>query len=174
MSMAAVDIVKLPAELPAESVEVLVDSREQLPWALSPLRTREGSLQTGDYCLSAAPNALRIERKSLDDYLACCGVERERFTREMERMLAFPCRVLVIESSWGVLSTGGWRSKITPASVVGTTVGWLEMGIQVVLAGDRMHAEDFAKRLLYLAARRRWREARGFVAAMSGEGKSDE
>ncbi len=84
--------VALPAMLAPEFVTAIVDTREQLPLDLSPLRVQTGTLDTGDYALAAAPDLIRLERKSLDDLLGCVGRERERFDREVMRLLAFPVR----------------------------------------------------------------------------------
>ncbi len=48
---------KLPAKLEPESVEVTIDTREQTPLDVAPLRTVRGTLDTGDYALSSCPDA---------------------------------------------------------------------------------------------------------------------
>ena len=90
---------KLRAELRPENVTVITDSRERKPLDLSPLQTITGTLATGDYGLQALPNACSIERKSLDDLLGCVGRGRQRFDREVQRLLAYPTRVLLVEST---------------------------------------------------------------------------
>lgn len=82
----------LPATLAPESVVAITDSREQCPLDLSPLRSERGTLDTGDYCLASCPDVVRIERKSLSDLVGCVGSDRERFEREVSRLLAFPIR----------------------------------------------------------------------------------
>lgn len=157
--------VRLPAELPAEQVVVIVDSREQTPWDLSPLKVVPGTLCTGDVALASAPNIARIERKSLDDLLGCVGRDRDRFDREMQRMLSFPIRVLVIEADWTELEQGNWRSKLTPEHVIGSLMGWAAQGISIHAAGDHTRAGRHAARLLYTIARRRYRELRTMLQA---------
>lgn len=90
---------KLPAALKPENVVALIDTREQLPLDLSPLRVQVGTLDTGDYVLLGCDH-IRIERKSLDDLLGCIGRDRERFDREVIRLLAYPVRVLLVEATW--------------------------------------------------------------------------
>jgi DNA excision repair protein ERCC-4 len=165
--------VKLPASLRPEDVVAIVDSREQLPFDLAPLRTVQGSLPTGDYSVVGLESVIAIERKSLSDLLGCVGSERERFDREVQRLLAYPSRLLLIETSWGDLEAGEWRSQVTPAAAVGSVLGWIAMGLPVILAGDRERAQRYAARFLFTVARRRWRECRvlaqGIIETETGE-----
>jgi len=111
------------------------------------------------------PDLAAIERKSLSDLLGCIGQERDRFDREVIRLLAYPARALVIESTWAELEAGEWRSKVTPAAAVGSVLGWIAAGLPVVMAGDHERAGRFVAKILYTAARRRWREARALVGS---------
>ena len=109
-------------------------------------------------------NIVAIERKSLSDLLACIGQERERFDREVIRLLAYPVRALVVESTWAELESGDWRSKITPAPAIGSCIGWIAAGVPIIMAADHARAGRYVAKLLYTAARRRWREARALLA----------
>lgn len=155
----------LPADLPPEDVLVLYSGAEQQPWDLSPLRMQKAALQTGDYKL-LGNDEIRIERKSLSDMVACCGVERDRFERELERIKAFPLRVLVVEADWPDIELAEWRSKITSPAVEASLLSWLGQGISVVMAGSRERAQRLAARLLYVTARRHYRQLRAMVGAM--------
>lgn len=155
---------KLPSKLDPESVVVTVDSREQMPLSLEPLSVVTGCLHTGDYALAACPQLAVIERKSLSDLLCCCGSERERFEKELVRMLAYPVRVLLVESTWAEIEMGQWRSKLTPAQVQGSLIGWAAMGIQVELVGSHERAGRFAAKLLYIIANRQYRQLRGMFS----------
>lgn len=148
-------------ELRAEDVTVVQDTREQTPWALS-LTTVVGTLPTGDYSILGLEHQIVLERKSLNDLLGCVGGERERFEREMQRLLAYPSRALIVEASWADIERGGWRQKVHPQSVMGSLIGWIAFGVPVVMAGSRELAQQFASRFLFIAARRRWRELRAF------------
>ena len=155
----------LPAEFKPEQVVALVDPREQTPWNLAPLKMEQTVLQTADYTFRGGEHSIRIERKELSDLVSCCGPERDRFEREIERLLAFPARLLVIEASWDDIRRGAWRSKMKPAAVEASLLSWQAMGIAVHLAGDRQEAERFAARVLFYAARREWRRLRAMAAA---------
>jgi len=164
----------LPAELRPQDITVIVDTREQRPLDVSPLQAVTGTLSTGDYSVLGLERVVAVERKSLPDLLACCGTQRNRFQREVDRLLAFPTRCLVVESTWPHLERGNWRSKVTPASVVASLLGWQAAGLPVLMCGNRQRAGRYVSRLLFLAARRRWREARslvGHVLLQSNESK---
>jgi DNA excision repair protein ERCC-4 len=162
---------KLPANLPPEAVVALVDSREQTPWDLSPLQMKTASLPTADYSLLGLESEVGIERKSLPDLVACCGVERERFTRELARLQAFRCKALIVEATWGQIEAGEWRSKISPRSVMASLLAWIGDGIPVVMAESHENAGKMASRILYLYARRRWRELRAMATAVEAPEK---
>lgn len=144
--------------LKPENIVALVDSREQVPLDIAPLRTEPGILQTGDYALKALPNAIRIERKSLSDLVGCIGRDRERFEREIERLMAFPVRILLIESTWAAIELGKWRGKVKPNAVIGSLLGWQAAGISIHMAHDHKRAGVHDGRMLFTVARRRWRE----------------
>jgi len=153
----------LPADIPPESITAIIDTREQDPLDLSPLRTIRGTLATGDYSVIGLEHVIAIERKSVPDLLACVGRERERFDREAMRLLAYPTRAIVVEGEWLDLERGEWRSQVTPAAAIGSLLGWLALGIPVVMAGDHARAGKYVSRLLYIAARRRYRENRALI-----------
>lgn len=156
----------IPAELKCEDVVVVVDTREQLPWDLSPLQMVGGTLYAGDYSVRGLESKVAIERKSLPDFLACCGVERPRFEREIIRLRGYDVRAVVIESHWPEIEAANWRSQIAPASVIGSILSWVADGVPILLAGNRERAAKLVSRMLYLAARNRWREARGLVSGI--------
>lgn len=155
----------IPAELRPEQVTAVVDTREQTPLDLTPLRTVPGTLTTGDYSVRGLETVVAVERKSLGDLLACCGRERERFDREVQRLLAYQTRALVVESTWAEVEAGNWRSQVRPTAVVGSLLGWIAAGLPTIMAGDHARAGRYVSRLLFIAARRRWREARALLIA---------
>ena len=157
---------KTSFKLEPSQVVAIVDSREQLPLDLAPLQTTGGTLATGDYSLVGLQDHVAIERKSLPDLLGCIGRDRERFEREVQRLKAYPVRALVVEAIWPDLEAGDWKSKVTPQAAVGSVLGWVAGGLPVVMAGDHVRAGRYVARLLYLTARRRWREVRTFAAGV--------
>ncbi len=136
--------VKLPAELKPECVVGIIDTREQSPLNLAPLRTETDTLTTGDYSVR--------------------GRDRGKFDREVHRLLAYPTRALVVESTWAAIEIGDWtRSKVTTAATIGWLLGWVAMGLPVIMSGDHKRAGRYVSRLLFTMARRRWRESRELI-----------
>jgi DNA excision repair protein ERCC-4 len=162
--------VKLPAELKPEAVTAIIDNREQLPLDLSPLQTTWGTLATGDYSVAGLEHLVAVERKSLSDLISCVGCERPRFDREVQRLLAYPVRVLVVESTWPQIEAGDWRSNVTANAAVGSLLGWIASGLPVLMAGDHERAGRYVARILFTAARRRWRECRALAASIVESG----
>jgi len=156
--------VKLPFDIKPESITAVVDTREQRPLDLTPLQVVTASLTTGDYSVQGLEGEIAIERKSLPDLIGCVGVERERFEREVKRLLAYPVRALVVEATWQDIEAGKWRSKVTSSAALGSILGWVASGLPVVMAGDHQRAGKYVSRLLYISARRRWRELRALAS----------
>ena len=145
-------------------VTAISDSREQNPLCLDPLKVKTEALTTGDYTCVGCEDLIRIERKSLPDLIGCVGRDRDRFEREVERLLAFPVRILLIESTWPAIEMKGWRGKVAVSQVVGSLLGWQAKGISVHMAGDHKRAGEHAARLLYTVARRRFNKLKVIVA----------
>jgi ERCC4-type nuclease len=161
--------VRLPAELRPQDVVAIQDSREQVPVCLSPLSTIVGTLATGDYSVKGLEHLVAIERKGPEDMLACIGRERGRFDREIQRLLGYPVRAIVVETFWPYFEMGDWRGAVTPEQAIGSMLGWIAAGVPIIMAGDHERAGRYIARLLYTAARRRWREARQLVASIKDE-----
>ncbi len=136
------------------SPAVIIDTREQNPWTFANLPTEPGSLSTGDYSVRGLEHLISIERKSLDDLLACVGRERDRFKSELQRLRAYRFRALVIEADYANLEAGRWRSQLKPSHVLGSLAAWqAQYSLPVMLARDHESGERFAERFLYQAAR---------------------
>jgi len=130
---------------PKEQVKVLVDSREQHPWDLSPMRLEAATLATGDYASSCGRYLL--ERKnSVDELISCMTIGRDRFERELERMQAFASAIVVVEGTYADLATGCYRSKMKKDSALATLVAWQQRyKISFQFCGTRDEAERFAR-----------------------------
>lgn len=92
---------------------VAIDTREQAPFSFQnitsdadelnmplivPIEVR--TLQTGDYSIVGHEQAgITIERKSIEDAINTVVLERDRFTRELERMESFQYAAVVVEGS---------------------------------------------------------------------------
>jgi ERCC4-type nuclease len=132
----------------------LVDPREQDPLAFTNLASEPGSLTTGGYSIKGLEHLIAVERKSLPDLLACCGRERDRFKRELQRLRAYRFRLLVVETDAAEIEAGEWVGKMVPNQIMGSLAAWqAQFGLPVWLAGDHEAAGRFVERFLYQAAR---------------------
>lgn len=150
-------------ELLPDDLTAICDTREQRPLDLAPMKIERKGLTTGDYSIAGLEHVIAVERKSLDDLLQCIGQERERFDREMHRILAYPHKMLVIEATWADIRAGKWRQKVHANAVAGSLLGWMSKGIPVFFAPDHDSAGGIVRHFLFLSARRRWEEARAMV-----------
>lgn len=165
---------RLPSELRPETVTAICDTRELTPLDLSPLRTLGGTLDTGDYSVQGLEHVVRIERKSLPDIIACVGRERDRFDKEVQRLLAFPVRLLIVEATWNQIeghepANPQWRGSITSPQVIGSLLSWTARGLPVHIAGDHQRAGVHCARVLYSVAKHRYQELRQLVSSHSVE-----
>lgn len=133
---------------------LIIDTREQAPFTFANLPSEPGTLDAGDYSVRGLEHLVAVERKSLDDLLACVGRERERFKRELQRLRAYRFRLLIVEASAADLEAGHWHSKLTPAHVLGSLAAWTaQYTLPVWLGGTHDESGRFAERFLYQAAR---------------------
>ena len=106
-------------------MKIIIDTREQTPWSFpKEIETIAGTLQAGDYSLKGFEKHIALERKSMPDFISCCGSERERFTAELQRLKAYSLRAVIIEGNFRDVVQGNYRSQIKPASVIGSISSW--------------------------------------------------
>lgn len=154
----------MKATIQPEQITAICDSREQYALDLSPMKVEVGTLTTGDYSVKGLEHIVSVERKSLADLVGCVGSSRERFDKEVKRLLAYPHRIVVVEAWWDEIDRGDWRAAVSPNAVLGSILGWEAEGLPFHFAGSHRGAEEVTRKFLYIVARRRWREARALVA----------
>ncbi len=133
---------------------IVVDSREQAPLRFENLPAEPGTLDTGDYSIRGLTHLIAVERKSLNDLLACVGRDRDRFKRELQRLRAYRYRLLVLEADAAALEAGVWQSHVKPSHVLGSLAAWTaQYGLPVWLAGSHEAAGRFVEKFLYQSAR---------------------
>ena len=152
-------------------LHIIIDSREQAPWAWEPSDavTEIAGLSAGDYALAedteqpkrrGAMLAVRfsIERKTLDDFLGTISVGWDRFQRELVRMEAFPARVVIVEGDFSecCFATGAAGECLAPPhnhpalrpTFVARRIAELTMmGVSVLMCGDSQLAAGMAYRI---------------------------
>ena len=154
---------KPPANLSLEDLTAIIDTREQHPWVLDPMPTKPGTLSVGDYSVMGLESVIAIERKSLADFVGCCGSERERFQRELDRLRGWPVSAVIIECNYGDIEAGQWRSKLTANQVLASLTAWIAQGHRIILGRDATSAGKLARGIMYYAARYRLREVSHFI-----------
>jgi ERCC4-type nuclease len=103
-------------------MQIIIDTREQLPlfqnW--KGLNIVKKSLSYGDYSIVGFENQISIERKTLADFVACCGNQRDRFLKEIQRYKENGCKFcgLVIEATFQDILYGHWLSNISVITVM--------------------------------------------------------
>lgn len=149
---------KLREKLKPEDITVIIDTREQHPLSLAPMRMERGGLVTGDYTAKGYERKISIERKSLADLTQSLGRERERFDKELHRILAYPHRMLMIEGSLQEVMEHRYISRISPSAVISSLLGYASHGIPFLFCGNREQMSDFVKRFIFISVQRIWRE----------------
>jgi len=145
-----------------------------LPLDLSPLKIVTKGLKTGDYSVQGYEDKIAIERKSLQDFIACCGKERARFEREIDRLDGYRYRAIVIEADWAAIDLKQYRGAMHPNAIVGSALGFALSNVSVIMAGDRIRAGKMIARMLWIAANRIHRGTDGFPQSMLGIDKAPE
>jgi DNA excision repair protein ERCC-4 len=138
------------------SFTVICDTREQAPYTFttSGHQVESAGLTAGDYSIAGLADYVAIERKSLPDFVTCCGPERNRFKRELKRLRAYRFRGVVVEANVQEILNHEYRSAISPESVLGSLAGWsLRYECSFFLAGSREHGERLTLALLRNAHR---------------------
>lgn len=146
--------------LKPSEITAIVDSREQSPLELklhcgTILNSVSGSLPTGDYSVKGLEDEIAIERKSLNDLVSCCTGQRERFEKQLQRLLSYRSRAVIVEANWDHIEMRAYRGRTSPNVIIGTILKWELRGVPFVMAGDRRRAGEFLARMLFGAARTR-------------------
>ncbi len=140
-----------------EDVTVIIDTREQTPLHFPKMKTIVKTLPTGDYSIQGLEKYIVVERKNLSDLLGCVGRYRERFDAELQRLLAYDARALVIEATKAQCIAGNGRSKVHPKAVEGSLNAW-SRHIHIEYCEDAIAASRYVSWFLWLYAKKRYEE----------------
>lgn len=112
----------------------LYDTREKWPYKLAvpdpqwfdDFGSLEVTLAEGDTSveLDTKPLDVIIERKQLNDFLGCCGRNRERFDNELARLAAHEQANVIIEAPVAQIRSQSPRSMITPVVAWNSIIHW--------------------------------------------------
>jgi len=134
-----------------ERLRITIDTREQAPWAFPPgeVEASRGTLKSGDYAVTGDEAGFAVERKSLDDYVGTIGSGWDRFQRELDRMLLFPARVVIVEAPLSDVVAHNYNSpKMLPRFVLARTAELIYCGVTVLFADNREIAAGMATMIL--------------------------
>lgn len=143
-----------------EQAVVIVDTREQEPYAFEPGRvaTVRRALAAGDYSLDGFETQVAVERKTLEDYVNSVIHARERFMREVETLATYGFACIAVEATFDDVVAHRYRSGVRPHAVIGGTMAILvDYNVPVIFCGDRQLACRFVEDLLCWYHQTIWR-----------------
>ena len=121
---------------------IIADSREQLPYEFTGypgVEVTRAGLPAGDYSIPGAEHIAAIERKTLDDLIACLmGSNRERFARELARLRPYVMKAVIVEATWEDIARGRYTSKMHPQAALQSILAMqVRYGIPFLFCGSR-------------------------------------
>lgn len=112
-------------------------------------------LETGDYSLQGFENQIAIERKTLNDLMACLGKGRARFERELERSRSLDFFCVIVEAGYSQMTLGDYRSRLNPKAAIESISAFeIRYGIHFLFTGNQALAAQKCESLLL----KFWRE----------------
>jgi ERCC4-type nuclease len=137
---------------------IVIDSREQEPWAFDCPTVRR-KLEAGDYSVEGLEDTVAVERKSLADFVHTVIHDFDRFDRELQRLAAYEAAAIVVEADLDAVLQG-WEARTlrgaTPNAVLGLSLKLiLSRGVPVYWCGSRQSARKFTERFLRMFVRLR-------------------
>jgi ERCC4-type nuclease len=129
-----------------QSLRIICDTREQAPFTFSHfpgVETERATLPAGDYSLPGFEDRVAIERKELNDLIACLmNGNRERFERELAKLRFYDLAAVVVEASLEDVSMGRYRSEMKAHAALQSIFAFqVRYRVPFVWAGNRAGAE---------------------------------
>ena len=127
-------------------MRIIVDTREQTPYLFNgfPVEVERGTLNAGDYSITGFQDEIAIERKELGDLLGCLTHDRDRFTRELEKLRGYQSAALLVESPFSFIQAGRYRSHMKPDAAVQSLFSIMQhYRMPIFFAADRDAGERF-------------------------------
>lgn len=129
---------------------LLVDSREHLPYTFEGFNRIAGTisqtLPAGSYVIEEAPDIFCVLRKRVEEFMTEFSNpydKRPRFLGELEGLLPFPHRFLVIEGTLQHIKSGGLLGQYQKNGLMDFLDAiTARFGIQVIYSDSREEAEE--------------------------------
>lgn len=99
---------------------IIVDNREKLALSFPSFPSKSARLISGDYSIAGSELDFTVERKTLDDLVSSLTQNRERFTREMERLRGYRFKRLLVIGTEEQIAKGNYFSKANPKAILGS------------------------------------------------------
>jgi hypothetical protein len=151
------------------TIEMLVDTNEQHPYDFRGLVRIAGTvrraLPSGDYAIAEAPELFCVERKRVEEIYTIVSNPSDRlgFLRELEGLLAFPHRCLVVEGTVQQSIAGGRLGQYHKNGLIDFLDALrAKYGIQIIQADTREEAEERVANLAALHYAYYFAEQQGF------------
>lgn len=141
-----------------DEFEIIVDTREQMPWEFGAHTTSRQKLDTGDYAIKGLENILAIERKQSVSEIAN-NITETRFPAFLKRMQEIPYRFMLFEFDLEDVYTfpeGSdvpkrlWEKLRVSNNYILKCISkfQIDYGIHVIFCGDSDNAEKMAVRIM--------------------------
>jgi len=131
-----------------DRVTIVVDTREQEPYAFDPERVivTRNALPAGDYSIEGYEDTVAVERKTLEDFVSTVIRSRKRFKRELQRLCGYEFACIVVEADLSDILGGRYRSGAHPNAVLGAAISIVvDFDIPVFFCSDRQAACRFVE-----------------------------
>jgi len=154
--------------LPA--ITMLVDTHEHLPYEFQGLVRIAGTIRqalpAGDYAIAEAPEIFCVERRRVEEFntiFSNPSDNRPRFLQELEPLLAFPHRFLVIEGTIQYSKAGGRLGQYHKNGMMDFLDSLTaRFGIKIVYSDGREEAEERVANLAVMHYAYYFAEQQGF------------
>jgi len=157
------------------AITMLVDTHEHLPYEFQGLVRIAGTIRqtlpAGDYAIAEAPEIFCVERRRVEEFntiFSNPSDNRPRFLRELEPLLAFPHRFLVIEGTIQFNKAGGRLDQYHKNGMMDFLDGLTaRYGIKIIYSDNREEAEERVANLAALHYAYHFAEQLGFGRCLS-------
>jgi hypothetical protein len=157
------------------AITMLVDTHEHLPYEFLGLVRIAGTIRqtlpAGDYAIAEAPEIFCVERRRVEEFntiFSNPSDNRPRFLRELEPLLAFPHRFLVIEGTIQFNKAGGRLGQYHRNGMMDFLDGLTaRYGIKIIYSDNREEAEERVANLAALHYAYHFAEQLGFGRCLS-------
>jgi len=152
------------------AITMLVDTREHLPYEFRGLVRIAGTIRqtlpAGDYAIAEAPEIFCVERRGVEEFntiFSNPSDNRPRFLRELEPLLAFPHRFLVIEGTIQYSKGGGRLGEYHKNGMMDLLDALTaRYGIKIIYSDSREEAEERVANLAAMHYAYHFAEQEGF------------